>query len=233
MSSNQYGQRLPPPPGFTRHSDRPPILEPGLKDSGRPADFEGIVEQYDEFEIHLEKDPITPELIRKAQSAVFANSKINQLLTNNRHMPIGLSIVDEKSQNDEHQTISLLFVIYDYTDDKVLEVFLDQDGNTVNEIKESYYQPAPTNEEIEEAIKLAMNDTRIAGSRIEDMERNAILVTDINDSKNSRHRILDVRFYYSDERLARYMALVDLSSQIVVKAGPTCHDELSNKEVRG
>jgi hypothetical protein len=218
-----------PPPRILSEGEFPPVIEPPFKDMP-PFHMEEGVEGFEEFESKPAKSQLTEELVRKAQAATLASEQVSQLLADKRYIPIGAGYIDngdEKLNKSNRKETGgppqLIFVLYNYTDNLTIEVYLDKDANNVNRVESLRYQPAPLREETEEAIQLARKDQRLADRLTEDLEGAAILVSPVDpEDMHYNHRQFDVRFVRVGDRAPIYMALVDLSIKTVLKAGSVC-----------
>jgi hypothetical protein len=213
-------QQLPPPPRLLPESELPAIIEPPLRDLVTFPGH-GTVEEWQPFESGPvpAEDQLLPEIVQRAQTVAMAHKEVQGLLDGKKYIPVGASLIEteDKSARPNRQ---VLFVFYDYTDNLALEVLLDRNAEKVARVTRAPYQPPPTSEEIDQAITLARQDNRLAGKLTENLEGTAILVSPADpDHPQSSHRQFDVRFGYPDERLPRYSALVDLSTQTVLETG--------------
>jgi hypothetical protein len=185
----------------------------------RPPDIPEQVEQWEPVSSGpLEiQNQLTRELAQRAQDTVLGSEEVQQMLDNKRYIAIGASLREDRVEN----TTSLLFILYNYTDNLTIEVSLDENGQEVTEVMEARYQPPPLQEEIDQAIQLAREDSRLARRHLsDDLEGSAIVVSSVDpEDPYYNHRQFDVRFGRPDRRLARYGALVDLSTETVLRAG--------------
>lgn len=215
----QSTRYIPPPPRLLPNGELPAVIEPPLQDL---VAFPAInaIEEWEPFTSHTIESLLTREFICMAQDTVLAHERVTKLLSGKRYIPIGTSLLEKR---DEPKSTSLVFIFYNYTDNLAIEVSLDRDGKKVIDILETRYQPAPLQHEIEQVIALASKDSRLSELLEDDLEGTAILSSPVDPhDPNYGHRIFDVRFVCPTERLARYMALVDLSTETVLKVGPTC-----------
>jgi hypothetical protein len=211
-------ESLLPPPPLVPLGEPLPIIEPPLRDL-RPPDTPEQVEQWEPVSSGpLEiQNQLTRELAQRAQDTVLGSEEVQQMLDNKRYIAIGASLREDRVEN----TTSLLFILYNYTDNLTIEVSLDENGQEVTEVMEARYQPPPLQEEIDQAIQLAREDSRLARRHLsDDLEGSAIVVSSVDpEDPYYNHRQFDVRFGRPDRRLARYGALVDLSTETVLRAG--------------
>jgi hypothetical protein len=228
---------LPPlAPRLLRYGELPPIMEPPLRDVPPAPESEGV-ELWERFESGPapEQLAVTQELTGRAQAAALAAGEVQRVLEGKRYVSIGLSRLDVSKRSGSTQArptrrggrggqpeqAAWMFCFYNYTDNVAVEVLLDQNAQQILGVGEFRYQPAPVQEEIDRAVTLARGDRRLADRLAEDLEGRAILVSPVDpDDPSARRRLFDVRFGRPDERLPRYMALVDLGSETVLRAGP-------------
>ena len=81
------------------------------------------------------------------------------------------------------------------------------------------YQPPEGAEEIDLAVQLARQDSRIR-EKVAGLEAAALVAFPQKDQPGYGNRVLYVSFAIAGEGLADYMALVDLTTQKVLGAGP-------------
>lgn len=190
-----------------------PIIEPALQELP-PFSGKEPLESIAIESVHVD-EPLTSESIQRIQKNITADERVQQLLGKRFHA-IGVSYLES---HDKRAQFELLFVFYNYLNNFVVEVLLDQEGKEIKSVTQSNYQPAPTNAEIEQVIKLARQDQRLSKLLKDDMEGSAILVIPRkNGDDGFSHRVFDVRFGYRDRRLSEYSALVDLSDEKVLRA---------------
>jgi hypothetical protein len=217
--------KLLPPPRLISHRESVRVIEAGLREpqSLRPHE---AVEEWEPFDCKAGEPGFTKEFIRKAQEVALADKRVRRLLADKRHVAIGASLRDA-SDDSKGERKSVLFVFYDYADNVVVEVTLDRSADRVTGVRTDYYQPQPNRQEIEEALGLVQHDQRLAEKLTEDLEGFAIVVSTVDPEHPSyHHRLLDVRFLCPADRMPRYLALVDLSTQTVLRAGAGCPGEL-------
>jgi hypothetical protein len=216
-------ERLLPPPRILPFGEFRPVIEPPLRDLRLPETPEQA-EQWEPFSSSPLEDQnqLTEELIQRAQAATLDAEEVRQMLADKRYIAIGASLREDRVDN----TTSLVFILYNYTDNLTVEVSLDENARGVTHVAQEPYQPAPLQEEIDRAIRLARDDRRLAERLSEQLEGTAILVSPADpDHPQYNHRQFDVRFGRPDERLPRYWALVDLSTEIVLGAGSVQNNE--------
>jgi hypothetical protein len=212
-----------PPPRLLPNGEMPPVIEPPLRDM-LPFPGAGHVEGWEHFESGEDERAFTPDLTRHAAGTAMRDERVIKLLEGKRHIAIGVSR-RETREKGEGRRITLVSVYYNYDDNSAIEVTLDSEGGTVLGVQSGHFQPAPLQSEIDHAIRLAVGHEKLAAHVTDDLVANAILVSDHDPaSPGYNHRLFDVRFFCPEERLARHMAIVDLSTEEVVRAG-SCRSE--------
>lgn len=219
MSKENEDERseLLPPPRLHPHGELHPVTEFSFDDQPGPS----WGEQYDEWErvesTPIEDEPIlTDELAEEVESIALEHEEVSQLL-GDRYVTIGTSLRLKRRKDDEP---TLVFVAYDYDDDRTIEAVLEYDDDELDviNVEQASYQPAPVDEELDQAIQLAKEDEWLQKQLTKKLEGSALIVTsnDVDDSRRG-HRLFDVRFRRPNNRLPRYRALVDLSAEEVVE----------------
>jgi hypothetical protein len=220
---------LLPPPRRLPRSEPEPIIEPPIDAllAVRPPKALQQVEELEPFvsePLENQQIQLAAERVQQAQATALDADDVRQALNDKRYVAIGTSLIKDRKAN----TTSLMSVFYNYDDNLAVEVSLDEDAQEVTAVAEERYQPAPTQEEINQAIALARGHDNLASeSLVEngDLEGTAILVSPEDPmDPNYNHRQFDVRLVHPNERLPRYWALVDLSTETVLKAGSVRSD---------
>jgi hypothetical protein len=210
----------------------PPVIEPPLRDM-LPFPGAGHVAEWERFESGEDTGALTLELKRQAASKAMKDERVMKLLDGKRHIAIGVSR-RETREKPEGRKVTLVAVYYNYSDDLTVEATLDGQGKAVTAVEYGRQQPAPVQSEIDQAIRLAVSHEKLGAGVTDGLVANAILVPDLDPASPSyNHRLFDVRLFCAEERLARHMAIVDLSAEKVLRAG-TCrgdgccggHDEM-------
>jgi hypothetical protein len=223
----QPKQYLFPPPRLVPRGEPRPTIEPQLRDMA-PFPGEELVDEWEPFASESAENALTVDLTRQAEATAMADARVKRLLADKRYAAIGVSLREQRDAPKERAT-SLVCVFYNYTDNIAVEVALDRNARKVGEVRELREQPAPTRQELEQAIMLARGDSRLADKLTDDLEGTAILVSPVDpDDPQFGHRQFDVRFICPTERLPRYAALVDLSTETVLEAGRGCGIELQD-----
>jgi hypothetical protein len=155
------------------------------------------------------------ELLIRAQALVEGDERVREHFGGRRHVWVGASALDRKG---EHPA-SALVVAFDYERNVAVEVKLHGDGDELHvvDVNEAAYHPAPSDEEIERAIRLAREDRRLAGHLAEELEASALLVSDVE--QGDRHygtRRIEIDFCDPEERQPQVRAIVDLGRERVL-----------------
>jgi hypothetical protein len=215
VTTNERKVSLFPPPRLMPNGENPPVIEPPLRDM-LPFQGDGHVEELEYFETSQYEHAMTPSLASRATETATRDQRVIKLL-GKRHIAIGVSQRESREKGEEKR-ITLVAVYFDYESNTAIEATLDEKGASVLAVEHRRYQPAPVQSEIEQAIKLAKGHQKMANTEIDDLTANAILVPDEDPSSpRYNHRLFDVRFFCAEERLARHMAIVDLSTQEVLR----------------
>ncbi|MGH3519129.1 MAG: hypothetical protein ACRDQ7_17255 [Haloechinothrix sp.] len=203
---------IPKPPTVPVVGEYPAIVEPGLRDM---PEFRGIeVSESRPVEVELADEREWADLTRRAHEVAFADERVREALEGRRHSVIGLSRREDK--RERRHTLAL--VAYSYDDGLTYEVLLGtEDDLAVSGIVAVQVQPAPSDEEVETAIRLARGDRRVEHHLEADFDAHALLTSDVapGDEHYGRRRF-SVVFGYPDDRLPRVHAVVDLGSEELV-----------------
>jgi len=110
-------------------------------------------------------------------------------------------------------------VLFSYSDNVAVEALLS--GLTVERVvRRPDYMLPESAEEVSAAIKLARADDRIA-DKVKDLPASAILGGFSSEGKSPSHRLLHASFFHSDDdEVPSFEAMVDLTAQQVLSAGP-------------
>ncbi|MFC9439437.1 hypothetical protein [Nocardia sp. NPDC057030] len=205
-----------PPPGFlkTEIIDLGPVIEPKYSDA----------EDWSRFRPAIETTPVRyaerslAELDRRAAAApeiALAAPEVGDLLRGKRY-----AIVSVGTRELDRDTEYPVVVIYDYDDDLAVEAVVDPDRRVVVRVTTSTNQPAVSAQEERHAIELVRADGRLPDNGI-DVDTGAGLIIEDVDIHSPRHghRLVDLRFGPLDRRMPTSFAVVDLSTDEVVRAG--------------
>lgn len=225
---------LLPPPVLAERAELPPFMEPRL--AGVPAFDRPQPDQIEPFAFESVAPKVSAELATTVQQVVLAHESVKRYLEGKRYEWIGISVVDAKAAADagSGQERSLLAVLYSYGANRAIEVRLDSAGKQVEAVEKLAYQPPPTNAEVQRAIEIARADSRHRGQIGDDLIGSAILVSSTDSQSEAfNHRQFDVRFAGPCDRLPRHAALVDLSTETVVRVGGRCEGHLVSDDREG
>lgn len=210
---------LLPPPRIRPFTENWPVIEPPFRDQRPP--YEQEAEEWEAVESSpIPEDELmvlSDELQARVRRAALQDERVRELVVDKRTVVIGASLRESK---DPEQPATIVFVLYSYDDNQAIEVWLEGDDMEVTEVSTANYQPALLQEEIERALELARRHENLAGRLSDELVGMAIQVT-VDDPLDPRynHRLFDIRFGCADERLPRYQALVDLSTEEVIGSG--------------
>ena len=132
-----------------------------------------------------------------------------------RHAELGIGRLDAM----EPGAGRVILAYYNYDEDVVVEVTLEQGGLEVASVEKLRYRPPLSEAEATRAADLARGDPRIAGELTDDLDAQLLVAEPSPDEPGWHHRLVDVRFGRGDERLPRLYALIDLSAETVIDAG--------------
>ena len=230
METNPLASRYPellPPPRLRPHLELGAFLHEAYSDSRRPSHVLDTVEEFCPFEPVQREDPVTPEHLEQAKKMAFQHPDIKNLAAQGRLEAWGLRVLDQKGS--DLPTYAL--ILFDSARNYALEVHIEEGLNRVTEVKQVDYQPPATAAETHAAVALAQNDSLVAAHLHENMVGQAILITQFDHAREkATGRLFDVQFGYSQERLPRYKAVVDLGQKRVIYHRPIKQAEPSRKE---
>lgn len=204
--------RMEPPPRLELLPQPPPVLIPPLRELPK---FPGPIP--DEI-TPFASDPVADPLAERREAIrerVFAHERV-QRLQEGRFVEIGAALRG-KPEADERRTV--VHVVWDHAARAAVQTTLDADTLEILDVTESTDQPAPTSEEIEQAVAMAARSERLP-REVEGLVGLALLISPIDpEDPLFGHRVFDVRFFSPDERLPRAAALVDLTDERVLRVG--------------
>ena len=191
-----------------------PRIEPPFSDAKDWSEYLPPVETYPvDFE---EREPtLTEEGSKMAVDLALASERVTRELERKRYevMGVGLKSLDRDREYP-------LVVIYNYTDDVVLEAMLDLDEGALLEVTLERYQPLLAASEESQALEMVREDGRLPEAGIDVDTGVGIGVEEVNyRSPRYGHRLVDLRFGPPDRRSPTAFAIVDLSGQEVVRTG--------------
>lgn len=204
---------LPQPPVPPLLGEYPAVVEPALREM---PPFQGLeVSEARAVPVEEGDDRGFAELAARAREVAFADARVGERLGDRRYAVIGVARLDEKRARD----VRLVLVVYCYDDGLAYEVNLaERDGElTVRDVTTADYQPALSDEEVEEAIQLAGGHRQVIDRLRPDYAAHALLTSavELGDEYYGRRRV-SVVFGPPDERLPRVHAVVDLGSRNLV-----------------
>ena len=206
---------LPPPglfsaevPNFGPTIDPPFVDAPDYSQYLTPAEIRAV-----DFEA-LEPS-ITDESRRQAVDSALAADMVTRRLESKRY-----HVLEVGTRSMDRQTEYPLVIIYNYTDDVVVEAMIDPIRRAVLEVNETRYQPPLADFEQNQALEIVRDDGRLAEAGIDVATGVGLIVEDVNfRSPRHGHRLVDLRFGPANRYLPTAFAIVDLSGLEVVRTG--------------
>lgn len=180
---------------------------PPLRDRPAFETPEGLTDRRD-LEVKLNK----PELSASAVEKVIATTS---------HDPVVKSLLGEsftsigahRVHGKEGATTTLV-LFYSYSNQWAVEALVTK-GKVFAEVLR--YQPCITDKELNRSVEIARGALSVS---VDGLESGAIVIERIEpDDPYAGRRLVDVRFFAADERLARYFAVIDLATDKVLEAG--------------
>jgi hypothetical protein len=199
-----------------------PIISPPFSDA---KDWSKYLPQVETKPVDFEplESNLTEDSARQAVELALSSKSVISKLEEKRYeiMGVGLRSIDRDTEYP-------LVVIYNYTDDVVLEALVDLVGTTILEITLERYQPPLVPSELTRALDMVRKDSRLPEAGI-NIDTGMGLVVEEENFRSPRygHRIIDLRFGPADRRLPTAWAIVDLTSEEVIKIGVYPKEELS------
>jgi hypothetical protein len=207
-----------PPPGLLRTDivNLGPVIDPPFSDA---RDWSEYLLPYETRPVDFEEvgPSLTEEAGRRALELAMASEDVRRELEGKRYevMGVGLRSLDRET---EHPVV----VIYNYTDDVVIEAFVDLAENRLLRLASEDYQPPLSASELSQALELVRRDRRLAEAGIDVDTGVGLVVEEPNfRSPTYRHRLVDLRFGPEHRRIPTAWAIVDLSSQELLSTGMT------------
>jgi hypothetical protein len=111
----------------------------------------------------------------------------------------------------------LRLIFYSHSKSRTVEAIVR--GETLESVNYIELWPTEGKEELDMAIALAVEDPRLVG-RVGDLEAGGMLWQPKTVVPFIAHRVMDIRFIDTSDRVARYFATVDLTDETVLEAGP-------------
>lgn len=169
----------------------------------KPVDFEQL------------EPKLTDESARQAVDLALSSESVSRELEGKRYeiMGVGLRSLDRYTEYP-------LVVIYNYTDDVVLEALVDLVGTTTLKVTLERYQPPLAPFEQSRALDMVRDDCRLPEAGI-NIDTGMGLIVDEENFRSPRygHRLVDLRFGPADRRLPTAWAIVDLTDEELISIG--------------
>ena len=205
-----------PPPGLSRLGipNLGPVIDPPFVDV---PDYRRFLAPADRTPVDFEplEPRIADEARRDAVGSALASDRVTRKLQDKRYQ-----VLEVGTHSEDRETDHPLVIIYNYTDDVVVEVTVDSLRRAVLDVTESRNQPALAAFEQIEALEMVRDDGRLPEAGIDVGTGVGLIVDDVNfRSPRYGHRLVDLRFGPADRYLPTAFAIVDLSDQEVVRVG--------------
>ncbi|MER7544099.1 hypothetical protein [Actinomadura sp.] len=212
----QYSRESLPPPGLfsAEVPNFGPVVDPPFVDV---PEFSRYLHPADRTPVEFETlEPRIPDESRhRAADLALASERVAAKLRDKRY-----EILDIGTRAKDRETDHPLVIIYDYTDDAVVEVEVDPVRRAVQDVRVERYQPPVTDSELSDALDLVREHGVLSEAGIDIATGVGLIVEDVNaQSPRHGHRLVDVRFGPADRYVPTAFAIVDLSAREVVKAG--------------
>ncbi|MEV4840389.1 hypothetical protein AB0K05_38195 [Nonomuraea sp. NPDC049486] len=211
----RYPEPLPPPGLFSAEiPNLGPVIDPPFVDV---PDFSQYLTPADATPVDFEplEPRITDESRRQAVDWALASDRVTRKLEGKRY-----EVLEVGTRSLDRQTDYPLVIIYNYTDDVVVEAMIDPIRRAVLEVDEKCYQPPLTASEHSEALEMVRDDDRLSEAGIDVATGVGLIVEDVNlRSPRHGHRLVDLRFGPADRYLPTAFAIVDLSDREIVRTG--------------
>lgn len=175
----------------------------------------------DEIELHsveVHPDAVDDAAAQSLLKRALAHAKVRERLGRGRHIPIGVSRRVEKGLREG--AISHLAVVYDYSANVAVEIAMDAHGE-VTGVVDASYQPALVESEVSRAIEIARSDDRLPAHTLGSLV-GMVIPFEGPSGEWAGRRVVEVLFGCRSERLPRFRAWVDLSTETVLHAGDSC-----------
>ena len=218
--SGAHAQQQGPakPTELPRQPPPPPVLEFTGPEEGWPPRVKGA----SDFRLlPLQEIPTARNEKAEAQlrTAALANPRVRELL-GERFAFVSAGEVEPKKGADSRPAGSpvVRLTFFSHAHNTAVEVLMS--GSRVQSAERRPGEAPPEGaEEIRAAIALAERDSRLAGT-LEGLSGNALVAFPEKGQPGYGHRVLDVTFTREGVDLARSFALVDLTDEKVLAAGP-------------
>jgi hypothetical protein len=207
-------RKLPKPQGdLSPIHEFPAVTIPPLRELGE-GEVPNNISKRQEVITRDIKPALNAQRVNALQKLAARAPSVKKLL-GEMFVPIGVRVLADTKQ--ESKTTAAMF--YSYSNQISVEAILDSRGRVIR-CEDYRYQPAATDGEITQAIALARRSLRKQDGWSNDLGSGVIAIT--NDDPTSPEygrRLMDVRFFRADERLARLMAIVDLGNRKITRSG--------------
>ncbi len=156
--------------------------------------------------------------------------EIKKLIEGNDYRYFGSIKLENKR---DKQKVQYVHYIYVYNRNYTVEIHADADLKKISKVLKTREQPAPTEDEVNDAIDIARKNKTVAEFITAEMVGHGILLssTDPHDKHYFGKRIFDIQFGNSEKRLPSYKALVDISSREVISSREIKQSPDKKKEV--
>jgi len=191
----------------------PAVTIPALRELGQ-LETPSAISKRQEVIVRDLKPALKPERLESLQKLAARAPSVKKLL-GKKFVPIGVRTQEDAKQ----KPMAAMAMFYSYSNQVAVEAILDGRGRVVK-VEEYRQQPAATNGEIHQAVALARRSLRQQDGWSDDLTSGVIAITnDDPTSPDYGRRLMDVRFFTADERLAKLMAIVDLGKGKITRSG--------------
>ena len=206
---------IPLPPTVPALDHPPPIVEPALRDL--PPFDGGDVGEVERVEVdRLPDEDRWSTLEQRARDVALSDDRVRAALDAGPHAVIGVSRALNKDRPDK---ATITVVAHSYAEARTYEVRVRVRGDDVlvKSVHVLDYQPAPSDEEVEAAIRIAREHRLVSGRLERGYEAQTLLVSAVDPGdEHYGERRFSVVFGPPDERLPRVHCVVDLRSTRVL-----------------
>jgi len=195
-----------------------PVLQETGPDSGWPPQVAGATNIHSVPWVPI-PGSLTDSLEANLRRIAEGDSRVRQAL-GTRFTFLGADEIDlpKNEERKPGQALPIRLTFFNYDGNIAVEVRM-VDSRVDSVMHREGYDPPEGQEEIAMAAALARRDPRLAhmGS---DLHPKGILVFSPEERGPGRDRVLRISFFAGEEDLPRFFALVDLTRQAVLSAGP-------------
>lgn len=200
------------PPRVPKLAEMPAIVEPPL--DTMPA-YSGLeIENWEPIDVDVE-ETISEEVVRAVRDVALESKRVRELLGDGRHVVVGVSAFDDKGERPR-----FVVVAYSYEEAATYEIHVagERDRLEVVDVERTDRQPAPADDEIDAAIRIARADRGVASELDDGYEAHALLVSAVEQGdEHHGTRRFSVVFGPPTERLPRVHVIVDLVTEEVLR----------------